>query len=296
MVNVGIVGIGMWGKNLLSVFNSLSNVVGVSYKKDKETKDWLKNNYPSIASTKNYEELLKNKELEVIVIATPIKTHYRIAKDAILAKKHVFVEKPLATNPQEVRELYRLAKKNGVVLFVGYIYLHHPCYLKLLTLVDPSEIVSIKTKWKKFGSFNEDIFYNLAVHDISIIIDLIGAIPKEVKIKKIEGIKTKADILCLELIFQNNTALIEINRVSDKKEKKIIIETNIGEKLIWTENVLSMKTIDKKEQIILENKKETLKEEIMAFLACIKKNISPDEEVRDVFIAESIKKLSYSYV
>jgi len=84
---------------------------------------WLKNKYPSIQHTCNLKEIFADKEIDAVIIATPINTHYNLVKKALLAKKHVFVEKPLSSTLSNAEELIQIAKKNNRLLFVGHIFI-----------------------------------------------------------------------------------------------------------------------------------------------------------------------------
>jgi UDP-2-acetamido-3-amino-2,3-dideoxy-glucuronate N-acetyltransferase len=106
---IALIGAGRWGKNLLREFDKLSVVASVCHLKNPKTTQWLKNSFPHIRHTNSYKDILRDPTVEAVVIATPVKTHYRIAREALLAGKHVFVEKPLAQTAAEAKELSDLA-------------------------------------------------------------------------------------------------------------------------------------------------------------------------------------------
>jgi len=120
MLKVALVGCGYWGKNLGRVFQELG-VLKIICDKDKEVLASLSQKYPNIKITDNIEEVLKDKSISALVIATPAITHYALAKKALLAKKHVFVEKPLALKIEEAEDLVRLTEKSKKILMVGHI-------------------------------------------------------------------------------------------------------------------------------------------------------------------------------
>jgi len=289
MVSVGIIGVGNWGKNLLRVFDKLSTVKWTAYKESKETERWIKEHYPAVRITREYSEILNDKTVDAVIISTPISTHYKIAKDALAAGKHVFVEKPLALNKNEVKELYDLARKKKLVLFVGYIFLYHPCYIELKKLVGNDAPVMIETDWKKYGSFGESIFQNLAVHDWTLVYDLTGNPPDSFVMKTKKGVKTDADIISLCLESKKYNAIIKIDRVSKKKEKRVTVKTRSGKEFVWKDNTI---LVSEKSRLkpIFRNEKEPLQEEVAAFLSCIKEGVSPDDADSNIFIAKLSEK------
>lgn len=229
MNKIAIIGIGNWGKNLVRDFSKISDIKKCTSNGNIENIKWLKKNYPSIAYVNNYKEIFNDKEINAVVISTPIKTHYRLVKKALLSKKHVFVEKPLCSKISEAKELIQIAKKNNLFLFVGHIFLFNEVLKKIIKISNKEKITHIEFNWNKFGSFNEDIFLNLLSHDISIIFKLFGK-PKKIKLQSSFGIISKCDIITLNVtLSQNQNCQIYINRVSNEKQKivKIFTEKNI---------------------------------------------------------------------
>ena len=189
----------------------------------------VKKNHPSIEYVNNYKEIFNDEEINAVVISTPIKTHYKLVKKALLSKKHVFIEKPLCSKISEAKELIQIAKKNNLFLFVGHIFLFNEVLKKIIKILNKEKISYIEFNWNKFGSFDEDIFLNLLSHDISIIFKLFGK-PKKIKLQSSFGIISKCDIVTLNVkLSQNQNCQIYINRVSNEKQKivKIFTEKNI---------------------------------------------------------------------
>ena len=120
-MNIGIIGLGRWGRNLLRIFDELVNVKLCVHNGNPDTQDWIKNNYPDQSISLDYFDILNDDSIDAIVIATPINSHYQIAKDALNAGKHVFVEKPITMNSEQAKILVDLAGKR--ILFVGHIFL-----------------------------------------------------------------------------------------------------------------------------------------------------------------------------
>ena len=112
MVNIAIIGIGYWGPNLVRNFIALKSV-NIEQVCDirAERLQFIQNRYPSIKGTSDYNDILGNERIEAIVLATPIETHYEMAKQAMLAGKHVFVEKPLCMTSSQAKHLRQIAEQ-----------------------------------------------------------------------------------------------------------------------------------------------------------------------------------------
>lgn len=179
MIKVGVVGCGYWGPNLVRNFIQISDSkVKYGCDLDEEKLKRTKSLYPDVEITKNYKELLDDSEVDAIAIATTVHTHFELAKKAIEAGKHIFVEKPLAQNGGEARELINLAHKRDRVLMVGHTFLYTAAVNKLKELIDSDElgdILYISSQRRNLGLFQEDInvVWDLAPHDVSIILYLL---------------------------------------------------------------------------------------------------------------------------
>ena len=225
MTTLGIVGIGKWGQILLKEFSKNCNITNCVSKGNNQNKKWLKMKYPKIKFSKKYNSILENMDIEGVIIATPIKTHFKLAYEALSAGKHVFVEKTIAEKSVEGKKLLELAKKKNLEIFVGYEFLYHSIFQKLKNIEKDEKIIELKCEWYKFGSFNENIFYDLVSHFLSISIELFG-LPNKIKILEKISITTNCDITRLELKFKNYKKVsIYINRVSNSKRRIINIIT-----------------------------------------------------------------------
>ena len=225
MKKLGIIGIGDWGKNLVRDTSKISYVKKCSGLGNTKNISWLKKNYPSIQYVSDQKEIFADKEIDAVIIATPINTHYNLVKKALLSKKHVFVEKPLCSTLSKAEELIKIAKKNNLVLFVGQIFIFNEILKKVIEISKRENIVYINFVWNKFGTFDEDIFLNLVSHDLSIILTLFGK-PKKIKLVNAFGFISKCDIVTLTLeLPKNKKCQIHINRCSNYKQKHITIFT-----------------------------------------------------------------------
>ena len=128
MVKLAIVGLGKWGKILLSEFSKHSEIIYAVTKGD-ENKSWLKENFPQIIHTTDLKSVL-NSDIDGIIIATPPSLHYQQSKSSLAKGKHVFVEKPPAKSAKEAEELLKLAKSKNLALFVDHVFLFDESFIR----------------------------------------------------------------------------------------------------------------------------------------------------------------------
>ena len=180
MTKVGIIGCGYWGPNLIRNFIQIpESEVDYYCDLDEEKLKCIKSLYPKPKATQNYGEILNDARVEAVAIATPVHTHFELAKKGLDAGKHVFVEKPLTQTSQQAKELIKLAKKKGKVLMVGHTFLYTAAVNKLKELIDSGElgdVLYISSQRRNLGLFQEDInvVWDLGTHDISVILYLLN--------------------------------------------------------------------------------------------------------------------------
>jgi predicted dehydrogenase len=183
VTRVGLVGLGYWGPNLARNFDHLADLTWLC-DLDEEQRTSFAARYPRTRVTADYAELLADSELDAVVVATPVPTHYALAKQALEAGKHVLVEKPPAMTGSEMSELVTLAAARDLVLMPGHLLLYHPGVVKLKELVDSGElgeVLCVYTNRQNLGIVrtNENALWSLGVHDLSVILWLIGEDPVE---------------------------------------------------------------------------------------------------------------------
>ena len=139
LVRTGQVGLGAWGANLVRNVDELSQLAWIC-DASPERRDLFARRFPNARPTASFEELLADDSVEAVVIATPVPTHHALAKQALEAGKHVFVEKPPAMRAGEMEELVALADSRGLVLMPGHLLLYHPGVRKLKELIDSGEL------------------------------------------------------------------------------------------------------------------------------------------------------------
>jgi predicted dehydrogenase len=185
-VTVGMVGLGGWGKNLLRNVGSLPDArLAWCCDADEGRLAAHQAAYPGARFTGDVQQLLDDPELDAVVLATPVPTHYELGRRALEAGKHVMVEKPMTWKAQEARELRDLVDQTGLVLMVGHLLRFHPGVEKLRELIDSGELGTVRYVYgnrQNLGVIrpDENALWSLGVHDISVVLHLIDARPVEV--------------------------------------------------------------------------------------------------------------------
>ena len=186
MVNIGVIGCGYWGPNLIRNFNELSDCcVRMAADLKPGRLKYIGSRYPHIQLTQNYRDLLDDPELDAVCVVTAVSSHYAIAKEAILAGKDVFVEKPMTYSVREAEELVELAQKHNKTLMAGHIFEYSPAVNKMKELITENEIGDIfyiDSSRVNLGPPASEVnaIWDLAPHDVSIILYLLGKEPVEV--------------------------------------------------------------------------------------------------------------------
>ncbi len=183
-IRLACVGAGYWGKNLIRNFDEIG-VLHIICDTDESVREPFKKMYPQTRLCCSFSEVLSEPAINAVVIAAPAEKHYALAREALLAGKHVFVEKPLALKVEEGEELIALAEEGRKVLMVGHILEYHPAVLKLKDLIDAGDLGKISYIYSNrlnLGKVRteENILWSFAPHDISVLLMLLGEMPTAV--------------------------------------------------------------------------------------------------------------------
>jgi predicted dehydrogenase len=230
MINVGVVGCGYWGPKLIRNFYELpdSNLTAVC-DQDANKLKLIQKQYPRTAVTSSFKDLLVD-NIDAVVIATPVNTHYALVKAALEHGKHVLVEKPMTDSSQKARELIDFAAAGNRTLMVGHIYEYHPAvtYLKrIISNGDLGDIYSIDAHRLNLGLFRPDVnvLWDLGPHDICIMLSIMNLEPISVSARGSGHLDPQlCDLAYLELIFPNGTsAHIHLSWLDPRKIRQITI-------------------------------------------------------------------------
>ncbi|MEO6996239.1 MAG: Gfo/Idh/MocA family oxidoreductase, partial [Lacunisphaera sp.] len=207
---VGVVGCGYWGPNLVRNFRGLPDctmktICDVSADRLRHVQGL----YPGIQTETKYDQMLADTEIDAVVIATSVKYHFPMAKASLTAGKHTFIEKPLASSVEQCEELVALAKKQGLILMVGHTFLYSPAVKKIKEIIDKNDIGEIRyisARRLNLGLFQKDInvAWDLAPHDISIILHIMGETPNSINCRGAAHITPGIeDVTSMNLYFSN---------------------------------------------------------------------------------------------
>lgn len=233
-MNIGVVGCGYWGNHIIRNFNN-SPQWNLKYicDSDKESLGKMASKYPDVKAVTEIEQILSDSEIDAVAIATPVNTHYGLAKKALLAGKHAWVEKPLCSSSAEAEELVHIAAEKNVLLNVDHTYVYTPSVRKIKELVEKGELGKIlyfDSVRINLGLFQHDVnvIWDLAPHDISILQFCVGAKPVRVRATGKAFFKyTEKDIHSIAYVsvefVDGSMANFHVNWMSPVKIRHIIL-------------------------------------------------------------------------
>lgn len=213
---IAIIGAGRWGRNIIKALSlNPSTIAYIAHGGSAETKAFLAEQYPGIPAIHDYTDALKDPSVDAVIIATPIPTHFDIARDSLCAGKHTFVEKPLALTRAEVVDLYALAAKKQRTLMCGFLYRFDPEFIALCTRAANAHRVYLDFVWTKYGSFTSPITENLLVHELSLMLSVYETV-------RVESVTTnQADVFDATFVGDRGTAHVHIDRTKQERVKRV---------------------------------------------------------------------------
>jgi predicted dehydrogenase len=185
-ITVGVIGCGYWGPLLVRNFKGLPDCrLKAACDVSTERLKHISALYPDVEGITHASQFLNGSGLDAVVIATPVKHHYSLAKASLLAGKHTFIEKPMASSSAECEELMEIAERNGLVLMLDHTFLYSAPVQKIAQIVEAGDLGDIRyinCRRLNLGLFQKDInvAWDLAPHDISIILHILGEFPTAV--------------------------------------------------------------------------------------------------------------------
>ncbi len=295
--NIAVIGSGYWGKNLVRNYHDLG-ALRLICDNNQSVLTAFQEQYPDVNTCLALHEVLADQAVKGVVIATPAETHYLMAREALLAGKHVYVEKPLVLDEKEGRELIDLAAERDLVLMVGHLLQFHPVFVHLKELVRQGELGRINYIYShrlNLGKIRreENILWSFAPHDISMILTLAGTVPDEVSATGGYYLHQKiADVTTTHLTFPSGLrAHIFVSWLHPFKEQKLVVVGDLkmavfDDTLPWEEKLLLYPHRIKWENNLpvpvkaeaekpLVPQAEPLKEECRHFLDCMAGNRQP---------------------
>jgi UDP-2-acetamido-3-amino-2,3-dideoxy-glucuronate N-acetyltransferase len=209
-MKIAVIGTGSWGKNLVRNFYELG-VLKIVCDLEEDNLIKARERYPNLLTTSSLKEIIDDKEIDGIVIATPAHTHYEIAKQSLEAGHNVYVEKPLAQNVTEAKELHAIAENKNLTLMVGHLLLYHPAVNKLKQIIASGDLGIVQYVNSDRRNFtanhrkHSNVMWDLAPHDFSMMCYILNTEPE-----KIVNVRTWAssgdsiDVAHIDILFPNN--------------------------------------------------------------------------------------------
>src|SRR5713226_1195961 len=230
-MKIGVIGYGYWGPNLVRNFAELDSTE-IKWCADKRTERLalVKKRYPSINVTEGADEIFSDSEVNAVVIATPVSTHYSLAKQALERGKHVLVEKPMTRSVAEGEELLALATEKGLILMVDHTFIYTGAVRKMKEILDVGELGelyyldSVRVNLGLFQS-DIDVLWDLAPHDLAILTYLIRETPKFVSVTGADHTGSGlVDMAYVAIHFANTfIAHVHVNWLSPVKIRQMLI-------------------------------------------------------------------------
>lgn len=285
-VNLGIIGVGKWGANLLRNFVNCSEAnVSICCDTNPARLEFVHQEYPSIKTTKNIGDIFKDPNIDAVVIAVNTSNHFKIAYEALAARKAIFIEKPMCTSSNEAKILHNKAMIFDLTLMVGHIFLYHPAIIEVKKMIVGGELGEVHTihsrrlNWGKVRQ-DENALSSLSPHDISIMLYLFDEMPIEVTAVGVAYLQENIeDMVVASLKFPGNkTGIIHVSWIDPKKERSTTI---IGSRWAAIFNDMAK---DFKLTLYQEGRKvgcptfpeiELLALECQHFVDCVKNNRKP---------------------
>lgn len=228
-MKVGIIGLGYWGPNLVRNFLAQSDVAKVVACDVREDRlKLISQKFPSVILSKNCEDTLTG-DCDLIVIATPVATHYPIAKKALENNKHIWVEKPFTANVAEAEELIEIAESRNLKIFVDHTFIYNGAVIKMKELIEKNELGNIlyfDSERINLGLFQKDVnvIWDLAPHDLSIMQFILGKKAKAISANGIANFNGRENIAHISIYFEDNCfAHFHVNWISPVKIRRMIV-------------------------------------------------------------------------
>jgi UDP-2-acetamido-3-amino-2,3-dideoxy-glucuronate N-acetyltransferase len=299
---IACIGAGYWGRNLVRNFHELGVLASI-FEVSAESRRELARVYPDVRLAESFAEVLADPGVAGVAIATPAETHGELVRQALLAGKDVFVEKPLDLTVDRAKKLVELAAQRSRILMVGHLLWYHPAVRKLKELVQSGELGRIQYIYSNrlnLGRIRreENILWSFAPHDVSVILGLVGEAPDDVQARGGKYLHDRiADVTVSLLSFPSGVkAHVFVSWLHPFKEQKLVV---VGSRrmAVFDDTVKQDKlvvyphTIDWKDQIPVVNRAEgvpvplewvePLRAECAHFLECIETRATPRTDGRE---------------
>ena len=305
---IALLGCGNWGKNIA---RNLSNLECLSciYDLNKNVSDQLNKNYG--LHKLSIDEIIKSKEIDAVVIASSAITHKNLAKKALLNNKDVLIEKPFCLSLSDANDLSKLAIEKEKILMVGHLLNYHNAFIKMKKLIHNGligDVINIRAHRLALGSIrsSESVTYDLAAHDISMVLSIMQNMPNEIEVQSIHHNNNEGpDAISVKLTFKKGaTALINCDWMCPYKEHRFSVIGKTGglffndtedwpNKLVYNPSFINhdntITTIPLQKMNVEPN--EPLKTELEEFIKCINSRKSPLTDHREAVNVQTVMEM-----
>jgi len=232
VINIGIIGCGYWGPNLVRNFNACDNarILGVSDLSD-DRLQFLSRLYPNIKIlTKNCNDILHNKDIDAIIIATPVSTHFPLGMEALENGKHLLMEKPMTATSEQAEVLIEMAEKKGLTLMVDHTFIYTGAVQKIKEIIDRGDLGDLyyfDSVRVNLGLFQHDVnvVWDLAPHDVSIMDHLLNRQPQAISASGVAHLDNKIENMAYISVMYDSRLIghIHVNWLAPVKVRKTLI-------------------------------------------------------------------------
>ena len=294
-INVGVVGVGYWGRNLVRNFHDL-DALAVLCDAQQSVGAHCRHEYEHVRFCSDFNAVLSDPAVDAVALATPAATHYEMARAALEAGKDVFVEKPLAIDVEHGESLVELAEAKRRVLMVGHILRYHPAIVKLQELIAGGALGKVEYLYSNrlnIGKIRteENILWSFAPHDISVMLSLLNEMPNRVSCQGAAYLNRGIyDVTLSHFDFPSGVqAHIFVSWLHPVKEQRLVVvgsermavfDDTADHKLVLYPHKVEWKNrlptaVKAKGEIVELEPKEPLREECRHFLDCVASRSSP---------------------
>lgn len=255
MLNCALIGYGYWGPNIAKSIARLGDVnLSAICDLDKNKLNSAKILYPQAYVTDKIDQVIKDPNIDAVIIATPASSHYKLALKTLKFNKHILIEKPIATNTRQIDELRKINKKNKKVIMVGHTFEYNPAVIKIKKIISEEsfgKVYYIYSSRVNLGQVRGDVnaLWNLAPHDISILNFLLDGTPVKVKAVGACYLRKRIEDVVFVIAKYPNDVLVKIHVswLDPAKERKLTI---VGSKKMLVfddlDNEMPLKIYDKR--------------------------------------------------
>ena len=307
-IRIALLGCGNWGKNIARNLSDMGYLSCV-YDQNKNISEQFNQKYglPNIS----IDEILQNKEIDGVVIASSAITHKELAAKSLLNDKDVLIEKPFCLSLSDAKFLSKLSTKRKRVLMAGHLLNYHNAFIKMKKIINDNvigDVINIRAHRLALGSIrsSESVTHDLAAHDISMVLSITQSMPNEIQVQSIHHNDNKGpDAISVKMSFPNKvTALINCDWMCPYKEHKFSVIGKAGGlifsdtedwpcKLVYnpsyinTDNTIT--SIPQKKINVVPN--EPLKSELVEFINCIKSRQSPLTDHKEAINVQTVMEM-----